>query len=744
MTKQKCSKSDSWIAVINNKEVNMNKIRFVLVFIALVGIAAAFAQTTPVTVRFYDSSGTNQTKAALDLEAIPLLGAPYTNTFPTSANRWRFQWYKDGGDGIISPLNADGTPGGDDEIATGNTIPGNTQGTVGLAPTGAWTPSGAGFDPAGSSSGNTHVGDRVYIRIFNHNQIASATKSMAFTALYTITSTGLQNISPFVPSYAWGPWVEKPTTPLVSGTITSVFSVTGVSVTCTGLPAYVTTSTGQYNFSVPTGADITIIPSKLGYIFTPPSYTFEDVMAGIDSVDFVMSKLNPNTATNPTPPNSATGVLPYIGQVAWDYIPLDGYALATGFKVYFPDDAPPVLVPYEAGVTHYAYDIPLLDYNTIYGWKVVPTNGYKGAELNPASRGSGSKADAEDIITWSFTTRDAQLITPGFPEPVDPDGAGPLGTFVFNTPSTQEVPGTPVIEYTIVPQEEVPLFPGLGHVTQAFAMNLSTAYPTDHTGLSVTLPAGEWYAIAYYNGAWHEAVPYPSTTGTLSWPDIPFMEDVQIIFSQGYDPFVPVELSSFTAIFSAGFFVELTWVVQSETNHLGYYVLRNTAEDMGTATTLNTSPISSGSNSGEQITYNFRDEQIDANQTYYYWLESVDLDGTSQFFGPISVVVGSGDQEIVPPLIPTVTELQDAYPNPFNPVTTIPYSLKSAGDVQISIYNLKGQLVWSYGNKHDKSGYYKINWNGRDNSGKPVSSGIYYYRMSSGKYTASKKIVLVK
>jgi len=91
-----------------------------------------------------------------------------------------------------------------------------------------------------------------------------------------------------------------------------------------------------------------------------------------------------------------------------------------------------------------------------------------------------------------------------------------------------------------------------------------------------------------------------------------------------------------------------------------------------------------------------------------------------------------------------ITELLSNYPNPFNPVTNIAYSVKEAGDVTLEVYNIKGQLVTILVNEVKETGNYTTIWNGTDNSNKSVSSGVYFYKMKSGKYTATKKMILMK
>lgn len=84
------------------------------------------------------------------------------------------------------------------------------------------------------------------------------------------------------------------------------------------------------------------------------------------------------------------------------------------------------------------------------------------------------------------------------------------------------------------------------------------------------------------------------------------------------------------------------------------------------------------------------------------------------------------------------------YPNPFNPETTISYNLKEAGQVVLDVYNVKGQKVTSLVNEHQTSGSHAIVWNGKDNNNQSVASGVYLYKIRSGKYSSTKKMILMK
>ena len=90
------------------------------------------------------------------------------------------------------------------------------------------------------------------------------------------------------------------------------------------------------------------------------------------------------------------------------------------------------------------------------------------------------------------------------------------------------------------------------------------------------------------------------------------------------------------------------------------------------------------------------------------------------------------------------TVLLGSYPNPFTAQTSITYDMKNDEQVTIEIYNQKGQKVKTLINSREKSGNHTVTWKGDDENGKPVSNGIYLYRMTSGTYSSSKKMILLK
>jgi immune inhibitor InhA-like protein/carboxypeptidase family protein/type IX secretion system substrate protein len=103
--------------------------------------------------------------------------------------------------------------------------------------------------------------------------------------------------------------------------------------------------------------------------------------------------------------------------------------------------------------------------------------------------------------------------------------------------------------------------------------------------------------------------------------------------------------------------------------------------------------------------------------------------------------VGSdADQDV----ILGVNALGDNYPNPFNPVTNFAYSVKDEALVSIEIYNVKGQKVRTLVNEVQTTGIYRVNWTGDADNGSKVSSGIYFYKLNTGDFTRTKKMILMK
>ena len=90
-------------------------------------------------------------------------------------------------------------------------------------------------------------------------------------------------------------------------------------------------------------------------------------------------------------------------------------------------------------------------------------------------------------------------------------------------------------------------------------------------------------------------------------------------------------------------------------------------------------------------------------------------------------------------IVPSKYALESAYPNPFNPVTTLNFSLPESQEVILQVYNLQGRVIETLVNSNIEAGYHSVQWNG-DN----YSSGMYFVKMVAGEYVNTQKLMLVK
>lgn len=94
--------------------------------------------------------------------------------------------------------------------------------------------------------------------------------------------------------------------------------------------------------------------------------------------------------------------------------------------------------------------------------------------------------------------------------------------------------------------------------------------------------------------------------------------------------------------------------------------------------------------------------------------------------------------------LPVDYYLSSNYPNPFNPNTSLAFGLPTAGQVRLSIYNVLGQQVRTLVDEQMVAGHHEVTWNGRDDAGRAVSSGVYFYRLESNQFNQTRKMMLVK
>jgi len=207
----------------------------------------------------------------------------------------------------------------------------------------------------------------------------------------------------------------------------------------------------------------------------------------------------------------------------------------------------------------------------------------------------------------------------------------------------------------------------------------------------------------------------------------------------GSDNPLPVLLASFTAQ-PVGESVHLRWTTTVEWDNLGFNVYRSDSPQ-GPFRKINATRIPAKEGGG---TYAWVDDTVNPSaDTYYYYIEDISRFGITDVSQTIRVSLKANLG------LPVKSVLFQNFPNQFNPDTWIPYQLHLDAPVTIEIYDLKGQLIRQFGLGHQAAGYYldkstALHWDGRNQNGEPVTSGIYVYVLRADDFLASKRMLLVK
>jgi hypothetical protein len=187
---------------------------------------------------------------------------------------------------------------------------------------------------------------------------------------------------------------------------------------------------------------------------------------------------------------------------------------------------------------------------------------------------------------------------------------------------------------------------------------------------------------------------------------------------------VPVELTSFTANVVSGK-VNLNWQTATETNNSGFNVERKSfdAHDWNTLSFINGNGTTT-----EPQSYSFVDENVAAGK-YLYRLKQVDFNGMFEYSNEIETIINAPDK----------FSLNQNYPNPFNPSTTIEFQLPKETFVTLKVYNILGKEVASLVNEQKAAGVHKINFDAS-----VLPSGLYIYKISTGNFEQTRKMLLLK
>jgi hypothetical protein len=188
---------------------------------------------------------------------------------------------------------------------------------------------------------------------------------------------------------------------------------------------------------------------------------------------------------------------------------------------------------------------------------------------------------------------------------------------------------------------------------------------------------------------------------------------------------VPVGLSAVMAEAR----VQLDWDASLDNDFQYYNIYRSENENF---TIEGATILSSESNNA------FLDENVETDRTYYYKVTAIDFHGNESD----ASLVASIQVAIVD--IPDNFELAQNYPNPFNPTTTISYALSEESDVTLMIASLTGRRIRSWNIAGQRAGWHEVLWDGKNNSGNTVSTGIYIYTLKAGNFVDTRKMVFMK
>ncbi len=193
---------------------------------------------------------------------------------------------------------------------------------------------------------------------------------------------------------------------------------------------------------------------------------------------------------------------------------------------------------------------------------------------------------------------------------------------------------------------------------------------------------------------------------------------------------LPIQLSAFSGASTGGGSVKLSWSTVSETNSYGFFVERRKAGEQG-FTALSGSFIHGHGTTAIPQNYSFVDRSV-TKGIWYYRLRQVDLDGSIHFNEGVEVTVQQAD-------LPVSFSLDQNFPNPFNPSTTIRYALPAKSYVTLSVFNTLGQQMATLVNDTQEAGYHEVRFDGGN-----LASGVYLYRLKAGDFLQTRKMLLLE
>lgn len=304
------------------------------------------------------------------------------------------------------------------------------------------------------------------------------------------------------------------------------------------------------------------------------------------------------------------------------------------------------------------------------------------------------------------------------------------------------------LEYSIIPNTSglptalQPRNPKVGYPTMCDLNTLCLAFnATPGAGFGLIIPANTevriermrlrkksgTFNLQHLNLEWKNSLPlhftkifvYVGTSNTDITTPLTHTVD-----TSGLGGVLPVELANFRSSVDRNN-VTLNWSTTTETNNSGFDIERKPAASNEWIKVTN---IAGNGTAGEAKSYTFS-ERLNSGK-YNYRLKQVDFNGNFKYYS-LSNEIEVG--------VPDKYSISQNYPNPFNPATKIDFDLPNEGKVSIILYDITGREISKLVNEVKTAGYYSLQFNASN-----LASGMYFYRIVSGNFVASKKMMVLK
>lgn len=203
---------------------------------------------------------------------------------------------------------------------------------------------------------------------------------------------------------------------------------------------------------------------------------------------------------------------------------------------------------------------------------------------------------------------------------------------------------------------------------------------------------------------------------------------------------LPVRLAYFRGLpASDGVHIEWRTVSEDGASHFEVYRADNPAMEGKELTHV--VPAAPGGYSARPIDYSVVDNGLEEGVRYWYALDEIDLDSSLHHYGQFEIVTLRSNAGLP---AGRHLELAQNAPNPFNPRTTIAFTVAEATPVRLGIYDLAGNMIRRLVDAERGAGTHRVVWDGRDDRGADVSSGVYLYRIETDRGAEARQMVLVK